>query len=92
MDALTKLEANVHQLLERNQQLQDENAELKETIEHQRQEMMRTHSELVTIQTEHKNLRIAHGLINAPEQREIAKKQLAAMIAQVDKAIEVLKK
>ena len=47
MQALDDLSQNVRLLLERYEALQQENASLREDIERQRQELIRTHSELV---------------------------------------------
>jgi len=91
MECLEVLEQHVRQLLVLNQQLKQANAELRADNERQREEIMRTHTELVTLQQAHKRLRMAQGLANDPEQRVIAKRHLNAIIAQIDRAMEVLK-
>lgn len=92
MDALESLEKTIETLLTRYASLQQENLLLREENERQRREMMRTHSELVTLQAEYKHLRLAQGLGGeSPEQRETARRHLAAIITQVDRAIEILK-
>ncbi len=91
MDALETLAENVQRLLDENKQLKQVNADLQATNDRQREEMMRTHAELVQLQAEHKNLRMARGLADTPDERITAKRHLDAIIAQVDRAIEILK-
>ncbi|MBQ9603165.1 MAG: hypothetical protein IJR42_05090 [Paludibacteraceae bacterium] len=78
-------------LLERYEALQQENATLRLDIEKQRQELIRTHSELLELQQ--KNRRIATvNALTAVESQEEAYKRINALIAQVDRAIAALKK
>lgn len=91
MQALDDLSQNVHVLLERYEALQQENATLRLDIEKQRQELIRTHSELLELQQ--KNRRIATvNALTAVESQEEAYKRINALIAQVDRAIAALKK
>ncbi|MBQ2068283.1 MAG: hypothetical protein II457_05120 [Paludibacteraceae bacterium] len=91
MQVLDDFSRNVHVLLERYEALQQENVQLKEDIERQRQELIRTHSELQQIQQQNKRLAIANAMTNA-ESNEEALKRLNALIAQVDRAINALKR
>ena len=91
MQALDNLSQNVHLLLERYQALQQENAALKEDIERQRQELIRTHSELVELQQKNRRIATANAL-TAAEGSDEALKRINALIAQVDRAIAALKK
>ena len=91
MLALDDLSQNVHLLLERYTTLQEENAALREDIERQRQELIRTHSELLALQQQNKRLATANAMASA-ESREEATKRLNALIAQVDRAMNALKK
>lgn len=91
MLALDNFSRNVHLLLERYQALQQENASLREDIERQRQELIRTHSELLALQQQNKRLATANAMTSA-ESSEEALKRLNALIAQVDRAINALKK
>ena len=91
MKALDELSQNVHLLLERYQALQQENAALRLDIEKQRQELIRTHSELLDLQQKNRRIATANALTSA-EGREEATKRLNALIAQVDRAIAALKK
>ena len=91
MQSLSDLSQNVHLLLERYQALQQENASLREQTERQRQELIRTHSELLDLQ--HKNKRSATAnAMSAAETSEEALKRLNTLIAQVDRAINALKR
>ena len=91
MQALDDLSQNVHLLLERYQALQQENAALREDIEKQRQELIRTHSELLDLQQKNRRIATANALTSA-EGAEEATKRINALIAQVDRAIAALKK
>jgi len=91
MQALDDLSANLRILLERHEALQQENARLREDIEHQRQELIRTHSELVELQQKNRRIATAYAMTSA-EGAEEANKRINALIAQVDRAIAALKK
>ena len=91
MKALDELSQNVHLLLERYSALQQENAQLRLDIEKQRQELIRTHSELLDLQQKNRRIATANAL-TAAESQEEAYKRINALIAQVDRAIAALKK
>ena len=91
MQALDDLSQNVRLLLERYEALQRENAALREDIERQRNELIRTHSELVELQQKNRRLAVVNAMTSA-ENSEEATKRLNALIAQVDRAIAALKK
>ena len=91
MQVLDDLSHNVHLLLERYEALQQENARLKEDIEKQRQELIRTHSELQELQQKNRRIAVVNAMTSA-ENNEEATKRLNALIAQVDRAIVALKK
>lgn len=91
MQALDELSQNVHLLLERYSALQQENAQLRLDIEKQRQELIRTHSELLDLQQKNRRIATANALTSA-EGAEEATKRLNALIAQVDRAIAALKR
>lgn len=91
MQALDDLSQNVHLLLDRYTAVREENVQLKEDIEKQRQELIRTHAELVELQKQNKRIAVANALTSA-ESKEEATKRLNALIAQVDRAIAALKR
>jgi len=91
MQILDDFSRNVHLLLERYEALQQENAVLREDIERQRQELIRTHSELVELQQKNRRIALANTMSSA-ETAEEATKRINALIAQVDRAIAALKK
>ena len=91
MQILDDFSRNVRLLLERYEALQRENAALREDIERRRQELIRTHSELVDLQQKNRRLSVANAMSSA-ENSEEATKRLNALIAQVDRAIAALKK
>ena len=91
MQVLDDLSQNVHLLLERYEALQEENAQLRQDIAGQRQELIRTHSELLELQQKNRRLATANVMTDA-ESKEEAMKRINALIAQVDRAIAALKK
>ena len=91
MQVLDDLSQNVHLLLERYEALQQENARLKEDVERQRQELIRTHSELLELQQKNRRIAVVNAMTSA-ENSEEATKRLNALIAQIDRAINALKR
>lgn len=91
MQALDDLSLNLRILLERYEALQRENTQLKENIEQQRKELIRTHSELLDLQQKNRRIAVANAMSDA-ETNEEALKRINALIAQVDRAIVALKK
>ena len=91
MQALDELSANLHELLQRYSALQLENAQLREETERQRQELIRTHSELSELQQKNRRIATANAMCSAESQEE-ALKRINALIAQVDRAINALKR
>lgn len=91
MQTLDDLSQNVHLLLERYQALQEENARLRGDVEKQREELIRTHSELAALQQQNRRIATANAMSSA-EGSEEAVKRLNALIAQVDRAIDALKR
>ena len=91
MVALEELSANLRVLLERYEALQQENAQLREDAEKQREELIRTHSELLELQQKNRRLATANAMSSA-ETAEEATKRINALIAQVDRAIAALKR
>lgn len=91
MTSLDQLEQNVKALIARCEELEAANKALQTTNDEQRQEIVRSHSEMNAMRQELRQLRTAHILTTTPENREKAKQQISALIARVDQAIEVLK-
>ena len=92
MQVLEELSQNEHLLLERYEALQQENAQLKADGERQRQELIRTHSELLALQQQQNKRLATANALTAAESNEEATKRLNALIAQVDRAIAALKR
>ena len=91
MQALDELSQNLHLVLERYEALRQENAALREDAERQRQELIRTHSELLELQQKNRRIAVVNAMTSA-ENSEEATKRLNALIAQVDRAIAALKR
>ncbi|MBQ2291714.1 MAG: hypothetical protein IIW05_00620 [Paludibacteraceae bacterium] len=94
MESLEKLERNIHQLLNKYQELLLELTNLKEENQRCREEVMQTHAELLQLKQEYAKLHTAHTMLLADEAKEedriAAKQRITNVILQVDKAIEVL--
>lgn len=94
MESLVQLEYNLQQLLEQHNQLKQQLLDLQRENERQREEIMQSYAELVTLKNDYKHLETAYALLaeNTDEaQRERVKQRLGNLIAQVDRAIEALK-
>ncbi len=94
MKALSTLETNLQLLIQQYRDLQKQLADLQHENERQREEILRTHAELVQLQTDYKHLETAHALLaenTDTEQRDRVRQRLSNLIAQVDRAIEALK-
>lgn len=91
MQVLDEFSHNVQLLLQRYEALQQENVRLKEDVERQRQELIRTHGELLELQQKNRRLATANALTSA-ENSEEALKRINALIAQVDRAINALRR
>ena len=91
MQSLDDLSQNVQLLLQRYQALRKENVQLREDVDRQRQELIRTHADLLDLQQKNRRLATANAL-TAAETNEEALKRLNALIAQLDRAINALKK
>jgi methyl-accepting chemotaxis protein len=63
---------------------------LREDVERQRQELIRTHSELQQLQQQNRRLATVNAM-TAAESSEEATKRINALIAQVDRAINALR-
>lgn len=84
----------MHELLDRYRAQQQTIAALREENTRQREEIIRTHAELVQLQTDYKHLQTAHALVTDhldEEERIRARQRITNLIAQVDRAMEVLK-
>ena len=95
MDSLALLEQNVSQLLTQYQELQEAMRILKEENIRQRDEILQSHAELQQLKKDYNRLQAAHALLSgnelSEEDRQKAKQRFTSIIAQIDKALEVLK-
>lgn len=94
MESLVSLENNVQALLEQYELLKQQLLDLQQENERQRDEIIRTHAELVQIKADYKHLEMAYALLSEntdDEQRERVRTRLTNMIAQIDRAIEALR-
>ena len=90
MDSLTQLQQNVHNLLEHCKMLQKDNDTLREEIAIQRQEILRSHTEVAQLQKQCRTLATANAIAGEPATREEAYRKLTSIIAQIDKALNTL--
>lgn len=94
MESLVSLENNVQALLEQYELLKQQLLDLQQENERQRDEIIRTHAELVQIKADYKHLETAYALLSEntdDERRERVRTRLTNMIAQIDRAIEALR-
>jgi len=91
MDALTTIEANLHQLLIQYDAMQQQVAALKEENLAQRQEILRTHGELSELQTRFNRLQTAASMLGDEAQRARAKQQITYLIEMVDQTLQTLR-
>lgn len=91
LESLDSLEQNVQALLVRYKALQEENAALRTKVEGLSQDLIESHAEQKALQTECNRLRLANSLAGSAETRTEAYQRLTQMIAQVDKAIELMR-
>ena len=94
MDSLVALETNLLLLLEQYQDLQRQLLDLQQKNQSQREEIMRSHAELVKLRAEYNNLETAYALLaenTDGEQRDRVRQRITNLIAQVDRALEALK-
>ena len=94
MESLVSLENNVQALLEQYELLKQQLLDLQQENERQRDEIIRTHAELVQIKADYKHLETAYALLSEntdDEQRERVRTRLTNMTAQIDRAIEALR-
>jgi archaellum component FlaC len=96
MDSLSLLEQNLFRLLKQYQELQDQVRILKEENVRQRDEIVQSHAELQHLKQEYNHLQSAYALVAGnelnEEERQKAKQRLTAIINQIDKALETLKR
>ena len=90
-ETIQALELSVENLIARYNEALRQIDELRETNGHQREELIRTHAELVDLQAKHRLLQTARALSSDTPERTQAKKQLTAIITKVDKTLELLK-
>jgi len=91
VETIQALEQSVANLLAKYQEAQARIDELREANGHQRDELIRTHAELVELQNRYRTLQTAHALSTDAPERTQARKQISAIISKVDKTLELLK-
>jgi phage shock protein A len=94
VDSLNLLESNLRALLAEYQALQQQLLALQTENEQQRDEIMRSHAELVKLKADYNHLETAHALLAEtidPEQRDKVRQRINNLIAQIDRALEALK-
>ena len=95
MESLRTLERNIEMLLTQYRDLQQQVLDLQNENESQREEIMRTHAELVQLKLDYQHLETAHALLaeqTDDEQRIHARQRITNLIAQVDRALDALKR
>ena len=91
MEPLSLLEKNINALLLRYDALEEKIKTLEHTTEEQREEIIRSHSEIAKLKRQYRQLQTAFSIAGQPEQKEKARQQINYLLQLVDKAIESLK-
>lgn len=94
MESLNLLEQNVRELLHRYEVQQQTIVSLQQDNARQREEMIRVCAELAQLRTDYAHLQTAYALLSndvSDEERMRVRQRINNLIAQVDRAIEVLK-
>lgn len=90
-ETIQALELSINNLIARYNEALRQIDELREANGHQRDELIRTHAELVELQNRYRTLQTAHALSTDAPERTQARKQISAIISKVDKTLELLK-
>lgn len=88
-DLLKQLQNNLARLIAVKQQLEQDNAAMRTTIQQQRNELITTHQQLAQLQEENKSLKTANAMLNR-QNNEVANKKINHLIYLVDKTIQQL--
>ena len=91
MQSLEQLEQNVRSLLLQHRLQKEEIERLRKLNEDQRQEIMQTHTELVTLRRRNRHLQTAMSLLGDEAQREKARQQINYIISLVERVEQTLK-
>lgn len=94
MESLDKLEANLKQLLKRYQDTAQALNAAQLEVERQHDEIIAAHAEIQRLKHELRDLQTAHSILQEkqPLTRERARVYLNQIIAQVDEAMDALRK
>ena len=92
MHQLQEIEQNVSRLVAAYEQARRDNAALQAAIKQKDEELFNLRSQVKQTQMDLRNLQIAHALTVDSPQRIKAKNHIRSLIADVDKAIDVLKR
>ena len=92
MHQLQEIEQNVSRLVAAYEQARRDNAALQAAIKQKDEELFNLRSQVKQTQIDLRNLQIAHALTVDSPQRIKAKNHIRSLIADVDKAIDVLKR
>jgi hypothetical protein len=91
MQSLEQLEQNIRSLLLQHRLQKEEIERLRKLNEDQRQEIMQTHTELVTLKRRNRHLQTAMSLLGDEAQREKARQQINYIISLVERVEQTLK-
>ena len=91
MQSLEQLEQNIRSLLLLHRLQKEEIERLRKLNEDQRQEIMQTHTELVTLKRRNRHLQTAMSLLGDEAQREKARQQINYIISLVERVEQTLK-
>ena len=92
MEYLQQIEQNVARLVAAYEQARRDNTALQAEIKQKDEELFALRTEIKQVQADLRTLQIAHALTVDSPQRIKAKNHIRSLIADIDKAIDVLKR
>lgn len=92
MHQLHEIEQNVSRLVAAYEQARRDNITLHQQLKQQEEELFTLRTQVKQTQADLRNLQIAHALTVDSPQRIKAKNHIRSLIADIDKAIDVLKR
>lgn len=84
------LQRNIRTLLDRYADLKKQVGILEAANKAQREQLLTTSAELVAYRQKYDNLRTAHAMTAATEDKERAKRQISALITKIDNTIRLI--
>ena len=89
-ETIAAFEQKLRKIMSAYQLLQKENSELKEELERKHNDLMRAHKDVLTLQKNYEQLRIARSLVASDDAHDAAKQSVTKLIREIDKCLALL--